>query len=551
MGRTVLTKSGRTFDRSGNQVFEVLNGVTQTTRITDPSILDAIGGPNLVALAGQDAKKFSQSILDSPPAGKQFAPAPSSAKRQTATGFSPTGFNIPEGIDLSFLSPKQRKTLGAPKPRPIDTLGTPVSAPRAGAQITPPTPTAPDLLTNFTLATQTSTEQSRKDLQNIYNTQILNLGSEIQELNQTIADSEDRIGDVLLSQRREEIQAKERQKFKVEENFFANQRSLSELETIMTAANTEILQAKAVTGLASIRNPRIAKITEEAIARVGVIQAVMAARNNQISVAENLINNTLRVVEASMNDELAYYGMIRDSADKRLITLKRDEKNFIQAQIGRIETNLKEAEEVADFIGGLMFDPKSAQMAEDAGLSLNMSKEQLGGALSKWNYRQEVTAQRNELELDGFEELSSAEAARKPEGELTRQTDTRGVERIYWKKGGATGDVDVDIPTFDQFLDEFMSETEDAGVVAKREEIIRLIQEEFQASVAPEELKRLVGEQILDFYEEEVEQLTAKGEFTNTQLLKLEGAGLLGKPKSEQLKFLFSDEEEGGGGREP
>ena len=311
------------------------------------------------------------------------------------------------------------------------------------------TPQAPSNLSAYTTGLLQDLDNKRTALDNMYNQQITDLRKQKTDLETKISDITATQKDILtknieplLAPFREDLEKSERERLKIEENFFANQKSIQELETLLTQAQAEIAEAEGVTGLSAIRSPRIAKLQEDMAARVGVIEAVMAARNNQIIVAENLIDRSISAIEADRQDQLTYYEALynfyetqRDEEGEKLVQLSKDEKDFLIAQIGLLESDLETSQVAVDYIKGLLLDPKTAELAETAGILLTDSIEVVNTKLANAIYEQDRRDKINKFEIDGYEFLAlPGQLEGKPEEELVRIIDNRGNEMVFWKE---------------------------------------------------------------------------------------------------------------------
>lgn len=318
-----------------------------------------------------------------------------------------------------------------------------------------PIPTTPDpqadIITNtYITGLIDDLSKKRKTLDDRYQKQLDDLAKQKTEYETKIADIETKQEDLietdiepLLSPFRENLEKSERERLKIEENFFANQKSIEELETLLTQAQAEIKTAEEKTGLSAIRQPRIAKIKEDMIGRVGIIEAVMAVRNNQINVAENMIDRSINAITADRNDKLTYYNTLynfyenqKDAEGNKLFTLEKNEKDIINNQISLLENDLVQSQATTDYVKGMMLDPRTADIMEQAGVKLNDTTDDIQQKLSDYTYRQEKINLDNKMEESGYEYIPN-EVLNKPENEIIRMTDSRGVERAYWKEAEA------------------------------------------------------------------------------------------------------------------
>lgn len=232
----------------------------------------------------------------------------------------------------------------------------------------------------------------------------------------------------------------------IQENFMANQQSIGELETLLTDAMRDIQSAKSVTGLGTIRYPRIKKVEEDYQAREGIIRSVMAARDNQIGQAHNIIDSAMNNIKSNWNEQLTYYNAVlgfydklRDEEGNKLINLERDEKNYINAQIGLIENDMARAQESADYIKQMMMDPSTAGMMEAAGVKITDTPQQIQAKLAQYQYSEELRELSNKMSEGGATRITAEQAATLGEGQVITQTDTKG-NVSYWKVPMSAGE---------------------------------------------------------------------------------------------------------------
>ena len=233
----------------------------------------------------------------------------------------------------------------------------------------------------------------------------------------------------------------------LESNFAKNQKLTNELETLLTDIQLDVQTAKDMTGLASIRNPRIAQAAEEATARVGVIESVMAARNGQITVAHNMIDKAFVATTAVKNDQidyyntlLSFYGEQKTVEGNKILTLTKQEQDNINSEVTRLETEVASAETNANYIKSLMMDPDTAQLMADSGVTLNDTPEEVQEKFAAQGYKNEVINTSNKMAGDGYTYLAPGQTA--PAGTTTMPTtDSKGNVKNWYKKD------EVDDPT--------------------------------------------------------------------------------------------------------
>ncbi len=247
----------------------------------------------------------------------------------------------------------------------------------------------------------------------------------------------------LLAPWREKLEKSERKRLEIEKNYFANQRTIEEMETLLTQAKQEIKEAESITGLRAIREPRIQKIKEDMQGRIAVLEAVMAARNKQIAVGENLIDRTMDAIQKDRQDRLNYYQTLynfyqkaRDEEGRKLLQLTKDEKEFLDLQTSLIKEDMDKAYETAEYIKKLMTNPQTAEVLERAGVKLTDSVEEINKKLAEDAYRQEIIEAGNKMAEKGWIEIPKAQLYNKPANEVIALRDSRGDVHYYWKEAG-------------------------------------------------------------------------------------------------------------------
>ena len=251
----------------------------------------------------------------------------------------------------------------------------------------------------------------------------------------------------LLKPWREKLEKAERERLEIEKNYFANQKTIQEMETLLNQAKQEIQQAESITGLRAIREPRIQKIKEDIQGRIAVLEAVMAARNKQIAVGEELIDRMMDAIQKDRQSRLNYYEALynfyqqsRDEEGKKLLQLTKDEKEFLDLQTSLIKEELEEARKSAEYIKKLIINPQTAEILERAGVKLTDSVEEINKKLADDAYKQEVINTANKMAEAGWIEIPKAQLYNKPDNEIIKLKDSRGNIHYFWKEGGeATG----------------------------------------------------------------------------------------------------------------
>lgn len=238
----------------------------------------------------------------------------------------------------------------------------------------------------------------------------------------------DKVG-ALSTPFREDLEKKESERLYINENFEANQALVSELDQLLTEGNDLIKQQQEVTGLSAVRNPRIQKAMNDVASRAGVIEAVINARNGQIGQAQNMIDRTVRAINADRNDQITYYETILNLNNRDILSLDADSKNIAQEQLDLVKGDLTRAQATQDYVKQLMIDPSTAGLMGEAGVSLTDSVETINSKMSQAQYAREVKDMSNEIALEGGQAVMSPAGI--PAGQLITLTDSRGNKRYY------------------------------------------------------------------------------------------------------------------------
>lgn len=231
---------------------------------------------------------------------------------------------------------------------------------------------------------------------------------------------------------RQDLETAQRESLHINENFEANQKLVGELDTLLTQGNEAIKQQQSVTGLAAVRNPRVQQTINDVTARAGVIQAVMNARNSQISVAENMIDRSVNAINADRQDQLTYYNTVLELNRQDILSLDKESQDLATQQTDILRNDLSRAQETADYIKKLLVDPATAQLMGDAGVTLNDSVQQINAKIQQASYVKEIADLSNNVTADGAVAVLSPAGV--PADRLITLTDSRGVKHYYQAK---------------------------------------------------------------------------------------------------------------------
>jgi len=306
-----------------------------------------------------------------------------------------------------------------------------------------PQPVATDIKEKYTQAILEDVQKKRIQLENEINRQqeLLKTQQEaaqkrMDEFTKKIDDTMEQDVQPLLEPFREDLEKTERERLKIEENYFENQKLVDEMETLLTDIQANVQREKEMTGLASIREPRIKKASEDAMARVGVIEAVMSSRNNQIQVGFQMIDRSVSAINADRQDQLNYYDALinfydkqRDEEGNKILQLDKQEREFLDMKINILSSDLADSEVNAQYIKDLMIDPNNARIIGQSGVTLNDTPQQIQDKFSNYAYSEEIREFNNQMESQGYKPVIPGQSV--PESQIVRQIDSRGVEHVY------------------------------------------------------------------------------------------------------------------------
>ncbi len=345
----------------------------------------------------------------------------------------------------------------APTPVPIQN---PVTAPNPQTIGTPaptlPTPTAPAANETYVAGMTQDLANTKTAVQDAYQTQIDSIDKQTQASQQKIQDLTtlqqngvlDNI-DTLSQPFRQALETSQRDALHINDNFEANQKLTNELDSLLTQGNQLIQQQKDQGGLSSIAGANLNKTISDVNARAGVISAVMAAHDKQISVAENMIDRTAAAITADRQDQLSYYKTLydfyqgqKDDQGKQLLSLDAEKKTFLTAQIGMLQDDLKRSQDSVDYIKKLMTDPQTALTVAKAGVTLNDTPEQINQKLATQGAIEAKSKIIDDMGLKGYQYLATpGQIAGKPATQLATMRDAEGNLMTFWNPANTTSEI--------------------------------------------------------------------------------------------------------------
>jgi len=252
---------------------------------------------------------------------------------------------------------------------------------------------------------------------------------------------------------RKDLEDAERERLHINENFEANQALTNELESLLNDGASLVNQLKGVTGLSSIRDPRVNQAIDAVNARVGVISAVMAARDNQINQAYTMIDRSVAAITADKNDQISYYnsllsflGSNKNTEIQKLAGFEATERTYINAKIAQLETDVNSTQATADAVKAALIDPNTALLYAKAGITLADSPATINEKLAKQTYLMEVADKNNTMQTAGYTYLEAGSSA--PLGaSVVSIVDSKGKQTNWYTTGSANTDAPAVVKT--------------------------------------------------------------------------------------------------------
>lgn len=278
----------------------------------------------------------------------------------------------------------------------------PVTSLKPPTTIQTPQPTAPDAQLTLNDSVTGAVTNSRAQLEKMYADQKATIDKELELLknqrNETLQNAKQ-----LTEPFREELEKKEKQRLAIDENFQENQKLTNELDSLLTESNSLIMRAK---GLPISNRAAVIKTNrtlQDVQARSGVIQAVMSARNNQISTAYDMIDRTTSAIVADRTDSLNYYNTLLELDTAEILKLDNESKAIAQEQVELVKGDLAKAEATAEYVKKLMISPETASLLADSGVTLSDSVDTVNKKIATEVQRREVSTFSNELTQAGYD----------------------------------------------------------------------------------------------------------------------------------------------------
>lgn len=330
----------------------------------------------------------------------------------------------------------------------VTPIGSPVTSPTGStATATPPTiptPTAPAVQSSYVAGTQANLDSSNAALTAAYTSaqaaltaKASTIQSQIDSI--TANQNNDQTAEAALSAPFQQMLiATMDQQYNVQANFQANQQLASQLQSLLSQGQALITMQQGQAVSSAILTKTVSQTISEISAQAGVIQATMAAYNNQIDEANKIIDQAVTAAQADRNDQLnyyqsldSYYATTKADDGSQLVTLTKDQQDYVTSQISDLQTQVSAAQKNADSIKAAMQDPTTALAYAQAGVSLNDDPATINSKLATYAYSSELSATANDMASKGYNAVLPGQTA-PPGSTVVTTTDTKGVNKQWY-----------------------------------------------------------------------------------------------------------------------
>lgn len=279
-----------------------------------------------------------------------------------------------------------------------------------GHSVEMPAPTAPQTQANYQTGVQRKAEEERVRLESLMTTErdaALKRQDDLNQRLEKLMQNQDPESRATYAQEQRiienQLRVAEQASAALEDDFARRRAVVSELETLLTQGNELMKQASNSPVAMSVLNKSVAKTMSDITARAGVLQAVLSGLDGNLGQAHNIINNARAAVASSWQDSLAYHQTYMKLVEGGQLAKNKIHDAYAQAEISLAKERLDQLDNVANYINGLMIDPKSAQFMASAGITLNDSIEEINAKMAEQAGREEREGVINELTMKGYE----------------------------------------------------------------------------------------------------------------------------------------------------
>lgn len=249
----------------------------------------------------------------------------------------------------------------------------------------------------------------------------------------------------------EEMSEKLREQYKTEEDVQARLELGRQTLNIYNEVEALIREQKGVTGLASVRNPRVQKTIEDGMARIGSHQAAIASLDGNIALANNEIDRALGFVQADRQNRITYFNNILNLTNRDILNLDEKEKTIANEQLNLLKNDLDRAQKSADYIKNLMINPDTALAMAQSGVTFNDDIGTINKKLATYQYSKEIRDSANAFTTQGYTLVTDPKKV--PAGQLKSFVDSMGKTHYYKEPTKPLSQTDLNAQAKDWAMD--------------------------------------------------------------------------------------------------
>ena len=243
---------------------------------------------------------------------------------------------------------------------------------------------------------------------------------------------------------REEMSNKLRDQYGIEGDVQTRLKYGREVLSTYEQVNALIQEQKGVTGLASVRNPRVQKTIDDGVARIGALEAAISAMDGNVGLANNEIDRAVNFIAQDRQDRITYYSSLLSISDRDIRLLDQEDINLAREQRSILEEDLTRIRNTADKVRDMMLNPATAKLVASSGITLNDSLETISVKMGNAQYAEEMREVANNMSMGGYTAVYDPKSV--PANQLITVTDGQGKKHYYKKPttGGGSSQAAID-----------------------------------------------------------------------------------------------------------
>lgn len=197
----------------------------------------------------------------------------------------------------------------------------------------------------------------------------------------------------------------------LQKDFDSRRRIVNELSTLLNEGNSLIRQQQGLPVAQRVVQQRAAQAMQTVAGRAGILEAVIAGLDGNIALSHNAIDRASNAVRSQWQDLVAYNNALLQLEQNRAITIEEAHKTFATETLSMAKSKLAGLEDTVNYVKEAMINPQTAQDFAEAGITLDMSVDEISKKLGEQMKRREDRAQSEALALDALQNGAPADIA--------------------------------------------------------------------------------------------------------------------------------------------